>query len=161
MASTPPEEPAPEQQDIFDVNEIVTKLEDLVKFSLECEQKELRPDISFVEVHKKLLQIQKDIQQFQDSYKQNLALFNLTPEDVRPTPEQIESLDPKQRKLLERMQTLQSTCENERDRLYQSMQTDQDTLKQVKKELKGKEREKTHRKGKFKGIGGKQGWIPS
>ncbi len=160
MTSTPeetPEVPA----DVRDVLALVGQLEDLVKLSLECEGKELKPEVSFLEVHKKLLQIQKDIQKYHDDYKEALALYGLTPEDVRPTQEQIDSLNPKDRKIFERIQTLQSTCEKERDRLYASMQADQRTLKAVKEELKDKSKEKLRRKGKFRGLGNKEGWIPT
>jgi len=158
-----PEDSLPERGDIVDVSAIVQQLEDLVKISLESEERELKPDVSFVDVHKRLLQIQSDIQLFQENYRQHLALLNLTPEDVRPTPEEIASLDPKQRKIFDRMQSLQSTCESARERLYQSMQADQQTLKDVKGELKdkSKSKEKIRRKGKFKGMGGKQGWLPT
>lgn len=160
MTSTPPETPQ-EHDDIKNVLALVGQLEDLVKLSLECEGKELKPDVSFIEVHKKLLQIQKDIQTYHDDYKKSLALYGLTPDDVRPTPEQVETLDPKDKKLLERIQALQQTCEKERDRLYTSMQADQRTLKAVKEELKDKSKDKIRRKGKFRGLGSKEGWIPT
>ncbi|MCE5293071.1 MAG: hypothetical protein LLF94_00470 [Chlamydiales bacterium] len=155
-------ETAADTADILDVSNVVQQLEDLVKFSIECEERDLRPDVSFVEVHKKLLQIQKDVQQFQDNYRAHLAMFGLTPEEVRATPEEIEALDPKKRKIFDRMKNLQTTCEEARDRLYQSMQADQETLQVVKSELKDKDisKEKIRRKGKFKGMGGKQGWTP-
>ena len=158
-----PAESVPDRGDIVDVVAIIQQLEDLVKFSLECEEHDLKPDISFVDVHKKLLQIQSDIQLFQENYRMHLAMLNLTPEDVRPTPEEVEALDPRQRKIFERMNALQSTCEDARERLYKSMQADQETLKSVKSELKekSKEKEKIRRKGKFKGQGGKSGWIPT
>lgn len=156
-------EAAPENSDIMDVAAIVQQLEDLVKISLESEEKELKPGVSFVEVHKKLLQIQKDIKLFQDTYKEHLALLNLTPEEVRPTPEDLEELDPKQRKVYDKIQGLLTTCEEARERLHQSMQVDQQTLKAVKSELKetSKDKEKLRRKGKFKGLGGKAGWMPT
>ena len=160
---TKPEDSVPERGDIVDVTSIVQQLEDLVKISLECEERELKPDVSFVDVHKKLMQIQKDIELFQENYRMHLAMLNLTPEDVRPTPEEIEGLEPKQRKVFERMQALQGTCEDARERLYQSMQADPSTLKDVKNELKdtSKEKQKIRRKGKFKGMGGKSGWLPT
>lgn len=156
-------ESAPENSDIMDVAAIVQQLEDLVKISLESEEKELKPGVSFVEVHKKLLQIQKDIKLFQDTYRENLALFGLAPEDVRPTPEELDTLDPKQRKVYDKIQGLLTTCESARERLHESMQADQQTLKAVKSELKetSKDKEKLRRKGKFKGLGGKQGWLPT
>ncbi len=161
LEKSQPAESAPESDDIVDVAEIIQKLEDLVKFSLECEKKDLKPDVSFVDVHKQLLQIQKDINLFQENYRAHLAMVGLTPEEVRPTPEDIENLDPKQKKIFDRMQALQSTCETSRERLYQSMQADKETLNEVKSELKDKGKEKIRRKGKFKGLGGKQGWLPT
>ncbi len=160
MASTP-EDKVPERGDAVDVTAIVQQLEDLVKFTLECEEKDLKPEVSFVEVHKKLMQIQKDIELFQSNYRTDLAMFNLTPEEVRPTQEELESLDPKQKKIFDRMKMLQETCESARERIYQSMQQDQETLKAVKSELRDKGKEKIHRKGKFKGMGGKKGWMPT
>ncbi|MBS0635276.1 MAG: hypothetical protein JSR37_07425 [Verrucomicrobia bacterium] len=154
-------QPQPEPNDIMDVTSIVQQLEDLVKFSIECEEKELKPNISFIDIHKKLLQIQQDIQRFQDNYRAHLAQYGLKPEDVRPSPEEIAALDPKQRKIFDRMESLKKVCEGARDRLYQSMQEDPQTLKAVKEELKDKSKEKIRRKGKFKGMGGKEGWIPT
>ncbi len=155
---TPSPAPAIKQPDIYT---IVAQLEDLVRFSMECEEKELKPDVSFVEVHKKLMQIQRDIQAFQENSRIFLQQFNLKPEDFRPTPEQIEQLNPRDRKLLERIQSLQNTCQVERDKLYESMQASPETLKQVKNELKDKGKEKFRRKSKFKGMGGKEGWLPT
>ncbi len=160
MTSTP-QDTTPDRGDVVDVAAIVQQLEDLVKISLECENRDLKPNVSFVDVHKKLLQIQKDIQIFQDNYRAHLAMIGLTPEDVRPTPEEIAALDPKQKKVFEKMQNLKNTCEEARERLYQSMQADPETLKIVKGELRDKGKEKIRRKGKFKGMGGKQGWLPT
>lgn len=162
MTSTPDDSQSqPEQSDMMDISAIVQQLEDLVKFSIECEEKELKPNVSFIDIHKKLLQIQQDIQLFQDNFRTHLALYGLKPEDVKPTSEEIDSLDPKQRKIFERMDALKQTCESARDRLYQSMQQDPETLKVVKEELKDKSKQKIRRKGKFKGMGGKEGWIPT
>jgi hypothetical protein len=161
--STEPEKgsnPQPKPVNL-DIAAIVRQLEDLVKLSMECEEKELKPDVSFLDVHNKLLAIRRDIERYQENYKQYLAQFNLRPEDVKPTPEAIEDLGPKEKQILEKLKNLQSTCEDARDRLYESMQADQATLRSVKGELKEKGKEKIHRKGKFKGVGGKQGWIPT
>lgn len=151
----------PETEDSIDVANIVRQLEDLVKMSLECEEKELKPNVSFVEINKKLLAIRKEVERFRENYKQHLAIVSLTPEEVKPTAEELEALGVKEKQALVKLQSLQATCEDARERLHQSLQTEQEGLKILKEEVKDKSKEKIHRKGKFKGVGGKQGWLPS
>lgn len=151
----------PQRGDVVDVATIVRQLEDLVKMSVECEERELKPNISFVEVHKKLMAIRKQVELFKENYKKHLAVANLKPEDIKPTEEEIATLGPKEKQILERLKTLQSNCEEARERLHESLQSEQEALNVVKGELKDKSKEKIHRKGKFKGVGGKQGWLPT
>lgn len=151
----------PQRGDVVDVASIVRQLEDLVRLSVECEEKELKPNISFVEVHKKLMAIRKQVELFKDNYKKHLAVANLKPEDIKPTEEEIATLGPKEKQILERLKTLQTNCEEARERLHESLQSEQEALNVVKGELKDKSKEKIHRKGKFKGVGGKQGWLPT
>jgi len=92
LPTSQPLQPAP-----FDLPRIVRQLEDLVNLALECEKKELLPNISFVEVHKKLLKIRQQADLFQENFRQHLARLNLRPEDVRLKPEEIANLAPKDR----------------------------------------------------------------
>ena len=151
----------PQRGDIVDVAAIVRQLEDLVKLSVECESKELRPDVSFIEVNKKLMAIRKQVESFQENYRRHLAMANLKPEDIKPTEEEIATLGPKEKQILERLKNLQESCEDARERLHVSLQSEQEALNVVKGELKDKSKEKIHRKGKFKGVGGKRGWLPT
>jgi hypothetical protein len=151
----------PESFEEADLPLILQQLQDLVKILLECEKKDLPSNYSFLEVHKQLLGVRKNIALFQEGYKNALALMGVTPEDIKPTPEEIERLGPKEKKLLKQIDFLRTTCEEARERVYQSLQEDKATLQTVSGELKDKELERTRRKGKFKGVGGKKGWLPT
>lgn len=163
MTSNPEQATPPPQEEYtaIDLPRIVRQLEDLVKLALECEEKDLSPNISFVDVHKKLLQIRRQVDQFKQNFQDHLALLNLRPEDIKAKPEDIQNLGPKEQQIFEKLQSLQTTCEEARDRIKESLNADQAALLQIKEELKDKSSQKTRRKGKFKGIGGKQGWIPT
>lgn len=155
--STAPESP----EEGADLPLLLQQMQDLVKILLECEKKDLTSNYSFLEVHKQLLGIRKNIALFQEGYKNTLALLGIKPEDVKPTPEEIENLSSREKKLLEQIEFLKTTCEDARERVYQSLQEDKDTLHVVSEELKDKKTEGARRKSKFKGMGGKSGWLPT
>jgi hypothetical protein len=173
MSSTPEKEDLPTssaskqppvsqpQRRGFDLPKIVKQLEDLVNLALACEKKDLLPNVSFVEVHKKLLKIRQQTDLFQENFRKQLAKLNLREEDIRLTPEALAKMPAKDKQIFEKLQKLQSTCEEARDRIRDSLKKDQAAVLSVKEELKDKSTSKTRRKSKFKGVGGKQGWIPT
>ena len=151
----------PPRNDIVKVAAIVQQLEDLVKLTLECENKELKPNVSFIAVNKKLQAIRQDVERFKEMYRNSLAKVNLRPEDVKPTPEEIAALGPKERAILEKLKDLQGTCEDARERIHQSLRNEKAGVNVLKGETKDKAKEKYRRQGKFKGVGGKKDWLPT
>lgn len=155
-------EPEPNLSDYDQFVRIVSRLEDLVKLASAAERSEVQVNVtSFVEVHKKLMDVYKMIQQYRENYTNMLAALGLTPEDVRMTPDQIEKLAPRERKVVERLERLQKTCEDAKERIHESLQQNKEVAKQVQEELKEAEGKKAPRKDKFKGMGGKKGWLPT
>ena len=154
--------PEPDLGDREELEQILNRLEDLVKIATAAEKNEVEITISsFVDVHKNLMEIYKLIETFRENYKSSLAPFGLTPEDMRLTPDELRQLAPRERKMIEKLQKLQETCEGAKERIHESLQKNIATTKQVKEELKGNERQKIRRKGKFKGMGGKKDWLPT
>ncbi|MBS0654593.1 MAG: hypothetical protein JSR46_02350 [Verrucomicrobia bacterium] len=141
--------------------QLLQQIQDLVKFSLECENKTLSPKMPYIEVYKQLLQIRMNIAAYQENYKQQLSRLGLTVDDVKPTPEEIAQLKPKDKKILETIQALSKTCQEAKDRVYQSLQENKATLNTVTDDLKDTEMKSIRRRSKFKGVGGKKGWIPT
>lgn len=153
----PAKNPAP-----IDLGSIVFELEDLVKIALAAEKNEVQITVdSFVDIHKKLMGIYKMVEQFRSEYAKSLEPLGLTPEDMKLTSEQIQELGPKERKIFEKLSSMQSICEDAKARVHKSLQESPRELKQIKDELKGPEKNLVHRKSKFKGVGGKKGWLPS
>lgn len=146
---------------VVNLAHILQALSDLVKFVKECESKELQPGVSFVDVHNKLQEIKKQMDTLQENYKNNLSVFGLTPDDVVPTKEELERLSPKEKKMLNKLQELQNTCEKARDSAYKALQQDPETVQRLSDELKSKEGQIARRKSRFKSMGGKKGWLPS
>ena len=144
-----------------DLNGILGQLEDLVKLTIENETKEIAPNVSFSEVHERLMKIQKNIETFQQSYRQVLEMAGVKEADLKPTPEEIESLNPEAKRLYQRLEKLQKTCEIEREKMYVSLQRDRAMAKKVKEDLQSDTSARAHRKGKFKSLGGKQNWLPT
>lgn len=152
----------PNIDDHDELEQIINQLEDLVKVATAAEKNEVEITISsFVDVHKKLMEIYKLIENFREAYKSSLAPFGLTLEDMRITKEELTTLAPRDRKMIEKLHKLQTTCEDAKERIHESLQKNLVATKQVKEELRGNEREKVRRKGKFKGMGGKKGWMPT
>jgi NifB/MoaA-like Fe-S oxidoreductase len=152
----------PNMNDRDELEQIINQLEDLVKVATAAEKNEVEITISsFVDVHKKLMDIYTLIENFREVYRNSLVPFGLTPEDMRISGEELTSLPSRERKMIEKLHKLQSTCEDAKERIHESLQKNHVAAKQVKEELKGSERQKVRRKGKFKGMGGKKGWMPT
>ena len=73
----------------------------------------------------------------------------------------IDALPDREKELFDDLRQLQSTCETARDELYKSLQDNKSTLKQVEDTMKDEGAKKVSRKNKFRGLGSKDGWIPS
>lgn len=156
-------EPQPDNTQQNQLASIVMQLEDLVKLSLAAEKNEVQVSIdSFVDVHKKLMDLYRRVEAFRANYTKSLAALGLEPKDIQPSPEDIQQLGLSERKVFEKLGALQAMCQEAKERLHESLnQQPAATMNEVKEELKGPDRKLTRRQGKFKGVGGKKGWIPS
>lgn len=137
--------------------ELVQRLEDLVKFTVECEKKELRDDISFIDVYKQLMLIKEGVELLNQDYVLNydaMKAEGLVPEELKLTPEE--------GKILTKIGNLQHICEEAKERLHKSLQQNPEEVQRLTNELKeaqSTDKQKSRRRqSKFKGMGGKQGW---
>ena len=143
------------------VPEVVERLEDLVKFALECEGKKVRPDVSFVEVYKQLEEVKRAVDALDRDQKELIELIEKT------TGESIDSkssrLSNEDKKVLERLQRLQKLCEEAKERAYTKMKARPEVEAAVDQEIKqamAPEKKKvSRRKDKFRPLGGKEGWV--
>ena len=139
---------------------LVGQLEDLVKLALECEKKELSPNFSFVEVNKQLMQLKEVIEMLHQSYIQTLNSLSLTEDDVKKFRKNIEEMKGPEKKLFDTLNHLQTVCEDARSKLYTSLQENREQVRDMEADLLGKNK-KSRRKGRFKSVGGKKGWMPT
>lgn len=140
--------------------DIVQRLEDLVKFTLECEKKELRDDVSFVDVYNQLTLIKEGVELLNQQYLvqlEMLAAQGQIPSDVPMSSED--------KKLYDKLGNLKEVCEEAKARLHESLQQSPIEVQQLSDEIKDSsstEKQKARRrKSKFKGVGGKKGWSPA
>jgi len=143
------------------VVQLVHRLEELVKYSLECESGQMREDFSFVDIYKQLLELRKVIDTF--SKEQQDLLREITKaagEESQEIP-----FSKEDRAVLSKIQELQGVCETAKDRLYQTMQENPDVEKQLQEKVQEagstKQRKKVRRRGKFRRLGGKKDWMPT
>ena len=103
------------------MNEIVKQLADLVHLVLECEKKELAPNISFVEVNQQLLILRNAIDLLNKSYVQTLHSLSLSENEIEHYRKNIEELKGPERQLLVQLNQLQNICKEARDRVDASL----------------------------------------
>lgn len=142
--------------------EIVTRLEELVRYVLECEVKPMQKDVSFVDVYKQLVQIREAINVLSTDQQAMLSVL----EAAGITKEQMDkALSPEDKKTVLKLQNLQGICEAAKDRLHRSIQrnpeADREVQEKIRSETTTKKQKIVHRKGKFRPLGGKEGWLPT
>ncbi len=139
---------------------IVRQLEDLVHILVTCEKKELAEGVSFEMVNKQLAQIRQDLDRLHEMYLETLRLLSLKESDIQ---EQLKTLPEhkEERRLFETLERLKKTAEEGRERAFRAMQGNTAATKQAKEFFLDEKRKKRYRKGKFKSVGGKEGWIPT
>ena len=141
--------------------DLFERLEDLVKFALECEGNKVRPDVSFVEVYKQLEEVKRAVDSLDRDQKELIELIEKT------TGETIDAKNPrlseKDRKILERLQRLQKVCEEAKERAYTKMKARPEVEAVVDREIKEamtpQKKKVSRRKDKFRPLGGKEGWV--
>jgi len=156
-ASQSPVNPSP-----LDMTRIVQQLEDLVRLAVECEGKKIAPSVNIFEVHKQLLVIRKNLEAFQAAYRRHLASLGLTPEQVKIRPQRTSPIGEKEKEMMERIGRLQEQCEQEREKIHEALLANPEAYRNILREQKTEDHlKKTHRKGKFKSVGGKKNWLPT
>jgi hypothetical protein len=143
------------------IPEIVDRLEDLVNFAIECEGKSMREDLSFVEVYKRLQEVRKAIDFLNKDQNDLLALLtNLggTPPDPRTA-----ELSPEDKKLIDKLSHLKLVCEAAKERIHSRTQVSPEVAKIVEEKIEqavvSEKKKISRRKGKFRPMGGKEGWV--
>jgi DNA repair exonuclease SbcCD ATPase subunit len=149
-----------EEATTFDMKGIVSQLEELVKMTLECEKKELKPDVPFAEVNTQLKALKEVLEGLHEAYLATLKDLALNEQDVSKFKVDVEKLKEPEKKLYNTLSALNTVCESARERLYKSLQENREQLRDVEAERLEKSK-KGHRLGKFKSVGGKKGWMPT
>jgi hypothetical protein len=143
------------------IPEVVNRLEDLVKFALECEGKKLKEGVSFVEVFKQLEEVRTAIDLLNKDQQELLDLFS----SVTGGKIEVNKADftDEQKKILEKLKHLQSVCEAAKQRMYTKVKSQPETEAIVKEKIEdstASEKKKImRRKEKFRPLGGKGGWL--
>jgi chromosome segregation ATPase len=159
MTNQAPFQRTPEEQALF--AQLVSQLQDLVQLALECKDKEPRPGLSLKEVFSQVQRLRVLADALHKSLDPSGASSAQSEQQQMAMKARIATLPPQEKKLYEALEKMKKECEGARADLYKSLQENQATLKQVEENLRDDAGKKTRRKGKFKGIGGKKGWLPS
>ncbi len=155
-----PEQPPEMSPPVIDTAALVHQLEDLVKLALECEKKELAPNISFADVNNKLRALRETIENLNISYQKTLQALSLTDADVVEFRKNILEQGGPEKKLLDTLNQLQTTCEQARDRVNTSLLGSREQIKDFEA-MGDEDATKKRRKSKFKSMGGRKGWLPT
>jgi len=170
IKTPPPEEPKEEQRPpllpigpgMLPVNEIVNRLEELVRYVLECEIRPMKTDVSFVDVYKQLVQIREAISVLSADQQAMLSILDaggISKQQMN------KALSPEEKKTISKLQSLQSICEAAKERLHRSIQKHPELEKEIQEKIRSetttKKQKIVHRKGKFRRLGGKEGWLPT
>ncbi len=155
----PPLQPIPAGP--ISIPEVVNRLEELVKFALECEGKQLKEGVSFVDVFKQLEEVRNAIDLLNQDQHELLNLFSSVTGgsvDVNKIP-----FSEDDKKTLDKLKHLQSVCEAAKERMYVAVKEQPETealLEEKIEDEKASEKKKVvRRKGKFRPLGGKEGWM--
>jgi len=149
------------EQSRLSLEGIVSQLEDLVKLTMECEKKELRPGVSFVDITEQLDNIKNAVGMLHQAYLNTLEALSITEQDVAKMREKAIQVSERDKKLFEKLDKLQKQCEEGCERMYSSLQQHRTQAREVEEQLKGERQKKKGRKAKFKGVGGRKGWMPT
>jgi len=154
------EQKQPPQEDT-NLKHIVQQLEDLVRFVLESENRELNPNISVFEIHSKLASLKAQMDQFQKFCTERLRAVGLSDDALKLNKQQLEEIGSQEAILLKRIDAMTKKCEEAKEKVYESLQENKEILKQIHNDQKAQEGKKGARAAKFKNVGGKKNWLPS
>ena len=142
--------------------ELVLRLEEMVKFSLECEGKPLKDDVSFVNVYKQLMEIRKAIEILTKEQQATLSLIEQSVDMEKAKPAQT---DKNTRKMMEKIHHLKQVCDSAKERIHESIREHPSEEAELKEKLRhatsSNQKKVLRRKGKFRKVGGKKGWMPT
>mgnify|MGYP003393264892 CR=1 FL=1 len=155
-----PEKSSDPQAPAMDMTALVHQLEDLVRLALECEKKELAPNVSFPEVNAQLKRLKETIDLLNKSYLDTLHSLSLSEDDVAEFRKSLQETGGPEQKLLSTLTQLQTSCEQARDRVYTSLLGSREQIKDLEA-LGDENATKKRRKSKFKSMGGRKGWLPT
>ena len=147
-------------EEMPDLSHIVSQLEELVQLVIDCENKELVPNAPVFEVYKQLLQIKQMLDTLHASYDQALQEMGVSRQQLKDKV-QYENLKQSEKRLFATLDRLQKQCEERKEHVHKLIQEDDVSAKQAKEALLDDEQKKQKRKGKFRSVGGKKGWLPT
>ena len=101
------------------IPEVIDRLEDLVRFALECEGKPPRSGVSFVEVYKQLEEVKRTVDALGRDQKELIELIEKTTGETIDI--KTSRLSEEDKKILAKLQHLQKLCEVAKDRAYTKM----------------------------------------
>lgn len=152
----------PVGQEMLPINEIVNRLEELVRFVLECEGKPVQRDVSFVNVYKQLVQIRESINVLSADQQKLLSVLE---GGGMTKAEMSKALSADQKKTISKLHNLQGICEAAKERLHKSIEKNPERAKEIQDKIRSEttspKQKMIHRKGKFRRLGGKEGWLPT
>jgi hypothetical protein len=147
---------------VISVTEIVGQLEELVRYALECENKPLKDNVSFIEVYRQLVEVQKAINLLDRDQKE---LINLMAQVAGVPKSDLATTNPEDIKNIEKLKMLEKMCGDAQERIHDSMSGQREASLEIKEKIEesttSQKKKAIHRKGKFKKMGGSGGWVRS
>lgn len=123
----------------IDLQKAVSSLDDLVKLALECEKKELVDPTAIGDIQTGLALIKQVVDVIHEAYLKTLQEMGMTESDAERIRADLSKFSEPEKKVFEKLSGLQKQCEDARSRIYESLQANRTTLKQLEKEIqKGK-----------------------
>jgi uncharacterized protein YhaN len=148
----------------MNVEEMVSRLEDLVNFAMESERMPFKEDVSFIEVFKQLGEIRKAVNNLTQDQQRLLAYLSATAAEIPGMSKNL-PISPENTKVFDKIKRLQDVCEEAKERIHAVLQGRPEVMDEMKMKVKDSEssekKKKVQRKGKFRAVGGKEGWLPT
>jgi DNA repair ATPase RecN len=153
--------PVPNVSPMIQMSNMVQQLDDIIKFALECEKKTNVKVFNFPKAQEQIAQIQSQLQLLNEAYKRTLDELGITDADLETYRKRIQESSGPEKKLFSHIEKLQKICQESRDRIYNTLQANAEVVKKMKAETASDKKKMKTRKGKFKSVGGKKGWVPT
>jgi len=140
---------------------VIGQLEDLVKLALEAEKHEAKKDIPFALLQTQLADVKRMIDILNTSFQNTMQEMKLSPEDLVRMRKDLLASDKPEKKIFEKLDALTEQCEEARSRIHKELMENKSQLSALQDESKSSSKKKQARKGKFKSVGSKKGWMPA